>query len=79
MSVVEMYYTVAELSALLRFSPAWVRERIRHGDFGGEVLSVAGDLRVPASGVNDFLRRWQWTPPGVPARGPGELRRKLGE
>ena len=66
--VVEMYYTVAELSCLLRFSEQWVRDRIHAGDFGPHALNVRGDLRVPASAVNAFLEQFEMPSRGSPRR-----------
>lgn len=87
-AVVELFYSVRELSFLLRFSESTIRRRIRDGDFSppGEdgapdlanILDVDGDLRIPASGVIFFQRQHAlvWNA-GVKARNLGELRRKL--
>lgn len=74
-----MHYTVGELACLLRFSEQWVRERIKAGDFGDQVLNIRGDLRVPASAVNAFLARWSSPAVGVAGRSAGELLRRLRE
>ena len=75
--VVEMHYSVAEVALLLRFTPQWVRERAKAGAFG-RCFDIDGDIRVPASGVNEFLESHPLgAPPGVKARNEGELRRKL--
>jgi len=75
---VECYYTVQEVSLLLRFSERWVRERINEGAFGAGVRDINGDLRIPASGINAFLdSKPRFYDPGIKARNLGELRRKI--
>lgn len=88
--VVELYYSITELTFLLRFSDSTIRKWVKEGAFSppGEdglpdftnILDVGGDLRVPASGVNFFagnhpLRR----DPGTKARNKAELMRKIGK
>lgn len=74
---------------MLRFSDTFIRKKVKGGEFSpagadGEpdltnIIDVDGDLRVPASGVNLFLRRYSLRyDAGVKARNAGELRRKLG-
>lgn len=85
MSAVEMYYTVDEVSMLLRLHERTVRQRIHDKDFGDGVVNLGGtlraDYRIPASGINSYLERrrifLESDAPGVPARSIGELRRKV--
>jgi hypothetical protein len=88
--VCELYYSIADLSTLLRFAEKTLRAKIKAGDFSppgangepdlGNILEISGELRVPASGVNHFLDRHRLVyDVGVKARNLGELRRKLGK
>lgn len=87
--VIELYYSVAELSFLLRFSDVTIRRRIKAGDFSppdsatgqpdlSNIKDISGDIRVPASGVNWFLDRHPLRyDAGIKARNTAELRRKM--
>lgn len=86
--VVELYYTVAELAFLLRFSEPTIRQRIRDGKFSppGEngapdfsnIKDLEGDLRIPASGVNWYLSQHPFKYDlGVKAVNTAELRRRI--
>jgi hypothetical protein len=86
--VVELYYSVAELSLLLRFSEKKVREWVKEGKFSSKgddgapdfsnIVEIAGELRVPASGVSLFLENHRLVyDMGVKARNRAELKRKL--
>lgn len=79
--MVEAYYSAKRIAALLGFSDKWVIERIRSGDFGPACFYANGDYRVPASGVNDYIRRnpVPAEPDPIRARSIGEARRKLKE
>ncbi len=80
--VVELYYSVRELAFLLRFSETTIRKWIREDQFGPKerILDVAGDIRVPASGVQAFAESHAFVyDHGVKARNKAELRRKLGQ
>lgn len=80
MKVVEKYYTVQEICLLLGLSDRYVRQQIHDGGFGptDAILLVDRSLRVPASAVNEFLRGHKLRPePGVAARTPAELKRKV--
>lgn len=78
MPVVEAYYKVGHLSALLQFSDSWVRQQIKAGAFGDQVLRVDGEFLVPASAVNAFLAAHQFVySDGIKARNRAELQRKL--
>lgn len=84
--VVEAYYTAAELATLLKFSKQWVVNHVLCGDFGVCVRIGAGrtaDYRVPASGVNAWIKRnavlGDVAVEPVLARSAGELRRKLSD
>jgi len=77
--VLELYYKVEEVAFLLRFSTKWVRDRINKGEFGTGVLDVRGDLRIPASGINDFLARHRRVYDlNIRLANTGRLRRNLG-
>lgn len=87
--VVEAYYSPADLSALWRFGPAKIRTMAKSGDFTvrdaagaivAEPMEVAGELRIPASGVNQYARSHALSViHGVKARSKGELLRKITE
>lgn len=85
MSAVEMHYTIAEVSLLLRLHSETVRERMKAGHYGQYFnmgTELRPDWRIPASGVNADLHRrraFTETEPGVAARSVGELRRKIGK
>ncbi len=77
--VVEMFYTIAELTFLLRFSDSYIRQRVRDGVFPG-ALDIDGDLRVPASAVNAWLAQHPVRyDAGIKARNKAELRRRMGK
>lgn len=76
-----MYYSVAEVSLLMRLHEKTVLLKMHDGEFGDGVVNLgteAGpDYRIPASGVNAYLeRRRIFREPGIAARSIGELRRK---
>lgn len=80
MSVVEMHYTVEEVSLLLRLHRDTVVRRMKAGEFG-QVANLGSekqpDWRIPASGINAYIeRRHLFHEPGIAARSVGELRRK---
>lgn len=78
--VLELYYSVRELAFLLRFGETTIRRWLKEKQFGplDLVLDVAGDIRVPASGVNEFTKAHPLKYDlGVRARNRGELLRKL--
>lgn len=78
MRVLEMYYKVGDLAALLRFSVQWVRDKIKAGEFGDQVHLVDGEFLVPASAVNTFLERHRYQySDGIKARNRAELMRKF--
>lgn len=89
MKAVEMYYTVAEVSLLVKLHPKTVIEKLKAGAFGNQVVDLAKssaadapashDYRIPASGVNGYLdaRRVFSFEIGIAARTEGELRRKI--
>ena len=83
MAAVEMYYTVGEVSLLLRLHERTVRERIHAREFGAGVVNLGGeraDYRIPASGINAYLDRrriFVEDEPGIVGRSIGELRRKV--
>jgi len=85
MRAVEMHYTIDEAALLLRLHRKTVIERLLRGDYGREVNNQGTeqrpDYRIPASGLNaDLARRrvfLESTDLGIPARSPGELRRKV--
>jgi hypothetical protein len=78
--MIEKYYRGKDVALLLDFSDKWVLQRVKAGDFGS-CFYVAGDWRIPASGVNAFINRHAVARgvvgEPVPARTEGELRRKL--
>lgn len=86
MSAVEHYYTVQQLAFLLQFDRKTILVWVRDGRFGSGCLNVDGkDVRVPASGVNEFARNQRIDAPGrledvdlepIAARTAGELKRK---
>lgn len=85
MRAVEKYYSVQEVSLLLGLHRKTVVDKMRGKEFGGEVVNLGSvdqpDYRIPASGVNEYLRRRRLfteceDEPGVAARSVGELRRK---
>ncbi len=53
------WLSVRQVAALLDFSPGWVRDRIKAGEFGPAVFSFRGDVRVSARAVNEFVSRHQ--------------------
>ena len=80
MKVPELYFSVPELSMLLKRSEDWVRKQVKASEFGplGNILSLDGDLRIPASGVNFFTERHTLEyDPGIKARNLAELRRRM--
>ena len=56
--VLEKFYSVGDVAALLGFKRAWVMGRVARGDFG-PCVDLDGDMRIPASGVNAYLERNQ--------------------
>lgn len=52
---VELYYSVAQLEVLLCRSDRTIREQLRRGDFGRDVIEDGCGFLVPASGVNAYL------------------------
>lgn len=82
MKAVEMYYTVQELSLLLRLHEKTVVTKLRAGEFGSAVVNLGSELRpdyrLPASSVNSFLEGRRFFPNtiGIAARNESELRRK---
>ena len=54
---VRAWMSARQVAARLGFSPRWVRERIKSGDFGPRVFAFRGDVRVLASSVEEFVRR----------------------
>lgn len=85
MKAVEKYYSVAETALLLSLCTKTVLAKMDAQEFGTEVVNVGSDqrpdYRIPASGLNAWLasrRVFSESPdPGIAARTPGELRRKL--
>jgi hypothetical protein len=78
MRVLELYYTVTEVSLLLRMSEDWVRGQVHSGALTGAVSFGSTSWRVPASSVNALLDRHQVAPAQpLIARTEGELRRKV--
>lgn len=87
----EKYFSPRELCYLLGFADKFWRERAQAGDFtlttaddrGNQVtvcepLEIAGELRIPQTGVNAWLARHPYRyDAGIRARNAGELRRKL--
>lgn len=73
---VEKFYTVAEVALLLSFSDRWVRDRCRAGEFPN-VISIDGDVRIPAGDVNALLEASRREDLGVLARSKGELLRRV--
>ncbi|NBV25067.1 MAG: DNA-binding protein [Proteobacteria bacterium] len=53
------WMSVRQVAARLGFSPRWVRDRIKAGDFGARVFAFNGDVRVPARAVQEFMDRHQ--------------------
>lgn len=83
--VVEAYYTVKQLATLLQFSSQWIVKMVLAGEFGPKCIRIGAgkraDYRVPASGVNGWLARYQlpMEPRAIEpvcARSEGELKRK---
>lgn len=82
---IEAYYPPKIVAALLHYSEKWVIQKTEAGDFGAGCFYVAGDYRIPASGVNSFIEKHavpktqaqQFQP--IKARTQGELRRKIEE
>lgn len=87
---VELYYSITELTFLLRFSDSTIRQWIKAGRFSppsemssgqpdfSNILDVQGDIRVPASGVQWFIQNNPLRrDPGTKARNKAELMRKL--
>jgi hypothetical protein len=84
--VVEAYYTPGHAAALLQFNERKIRDMAKAGDFtvkdGEEVLAepfeCAGEIRIPASGINHYIRthplRYDEV---IKARNRGELMRKI--
>ena len=85
MTVTEMFYTIQEVSMLLRVHQKTVLAKMKSREFGSGVVNIGSeqrpDYRVPASGVNEYLAKHrvftEATVPGVPTRCTGELRRKV--
>jgi hypothetical protein len=87
--VIEKHYSPRELGFLLGFDEKWWRQRAQEGEFAvrdehGHTISqpvmLAGELRIPASGVNAYLARNPYLyDAGIAARNHAELRRKLGK
>lgn len=82
MKCVEMHYTVAEVSLLVRLCPKTVIVKLKAGEFGPDVVDLGtpparSDYRIPASGVNAWLSaRRVFSELGIAVRSTGELRRK---
>jgi hypothetical protein len=59
--LVEMYYTVQEAALCLRLSDRTVKDRLKAGDLGREVVDLGTekrpDYRIPATGINGWLAR----------------------
>jgi len=85
--IVEMYYTPADLAALWRFSVRKISDMCKRGDFTvkahdgtvtAEPMEIAGEIRIPASGINHYAATHPYTYNlGVKARNRGELMRKI--
>ena len=54
-AIFELYFSVGEIAQRLDVSDKWVRARVQAGEFGCNIVLVAGELRVPLSGVLFFL------------------------
>lgn len=85
MNAVEMFYTINEVSLLLRLHESTVRQRLHRREFGDAVVNLGSeerpDFRIPASGINAYLERrriFLERELGVPASSEAELRRKVG-
>lgn len=74
MSTFELYFSVPEIAQRLDVSSKWVRSRMQAGEFGADLVDVAGGLRVPLSGVLVFLQRHQIPASGVAAAVVDRLR-----
>src|SRR5581483_8982021 len=72
----EMFYTVQEVSLLLRLHEKTVVEWLKRGEFGRDVVNLGTDqrpqYRIPASGVNGLAERrrvfLEKQEPGIAAR-----------
>lgn len=85
--VVEAYYSANDLAALWRFGAQKILAMVKAGDFTlrnaqgvvvAEPMEVAGEVRIPASAINDYAVRhpYRYTDE-IKARNKGELLRKL--
>lgn len=74
----EMYYSIGQVALAFQMSERWVRDRINAGDFGAGVLDLNGDIRIPASGLNDYANQHKrvYSEP-IKARNRAELLRKV--
>jgi len=75
---VEMYYSIGQVALAFQMSERWVRDRVNAGDFGCGVLDLNGDIRIPASGLNEYAAAHTrvYSEP-IKARNRGELLRKV--
>lgn len=52
---IEVYYSTGELATRLDKAPRSIRRWAYDGEFGGDVVSIGGDIMVPESGVAAYL------------------------
>lgn len=77
-----MYYSVQSTALLLGLCDKTVIAKLKGGDLGGDVVNLGTELRpdyrIPASGINGYLRgrRLFSEIEPIAARSVGELRRK---
>ncbi len=86
---VEKYYSPAELALLSSLCAKVIIQKMKAGEFGDGWFNAGSDkrpdYRIPASGFNGWVDRRRGIfselsgeyPPGIAARTPGELRRKV--